>query len=490
MANLGSVLISIEDYTRACQVLAERVDRSRRVLGPNHPDTLEAMLKLARALVGAGDRTSGRALSEQALAATIATLGPDSPATLAARGQHGRVLLRVGDAAAGGQRPTRPVPPPQAQDRPGGDSTLDALAGLADSLGRCGEHLRARKLDQQLFELRSRCWGADHVATQWALGDLAWNLEQLGELPKFGGPLPGARRGSTQTLGPDAPDTVWALEGLARVLARAESHAAHSRPSACSTRRRHGAVDRRATRHWRSSRTTPGSSARSVSSREARAKLAGNWPTLTSETTASRTSAPWSACSGSPRRTRSSGRATPPGPSSSGSPDRVGRSTPRAASPPVPTILERCGLGHNLGLTMGAPGAARRPPGPPTRRFFDGYMRIHGAHHRKVADMHSHMGDVLLEQGDAEEARTRYAEALAVLRKHPGPDDPDTLEVISHDADALFAMGRKVAGRNQARSVAETLPRTLGPNNGLTRRAEAQVERMTRAAARRPARTR
>ena len=40
-------------------------------------------------------------------------------------------------------------------------------------------------------------------------------------------------------------------------------------------------------------------------------------------------------------------------------------------------------------------------------------------------------------------------------------------------------MGRKVAGRNQARSVAEAYRRTLGPDNGLTRRAEAQVERMT-----------
>jgi tetratricopeptide (TPR) repeat protein len=110
---------------------------------------------------------------------------------------------------------------------------------------------------------------------------------------------------------------------------------------------------------------------------------------------------------------------------------------------------------------------------------FDGYMRIHGPRHRTVADMHAHLGDILLKQGNAEEARARYAEALAVLRKHPGPDDPDTLEVISHDADALFAMGRKVAGRNQARSVAETFRRTLGPNNGLTRRAETQVERMT-----------
>jgi Flp pilus assembly protein TadD len=65
--------------------------------------------------------------------------------------------------------------------------------------------------------------------------------------------------------------------------------------------------------------------------------------------------------------------------------------------------------------------------------------------------MQAHIGDTLLKQGDAAGARARYAEALALLRKFPGPDDPDTLEVLGHDADAMAAMGRKVAARNQAR---------------------------------------
>jgi hypothetical protein len=54
------------------------------------------------------------------------------------------------------------------------------------------------------------------------------------------------------------------------------------------------------------------------------------------------------------------------------------------------------------------------------------------------------------------------ATVLAILRKFPGPDDPDTLEVIRHDADALLAMGRKVAARHQACLALEALHRTLG----------------------------
>ena len=109
----------------------------------------------------------------------------------------------------------------------------------------------------------------------------------------------------------------------------------------------------------------------------------------------------------------------------------------------------------------------------------DGYVRNLGPRDRKVADMHAHIGDVLLKQGDPAGARARYADALALLRRFPGRDDPDTLEVLRHDADAMAALGRNVAARNQARYVAEVLRRTLGPDNGLTRRADAHVAQMT-----------
>ena len=64
------------------------------------------------------------------------------------------------------------------------------------------------------------------MATQWVLGDLAWNLEQLGDLGNSAKRYRELAEGRLVTLGAEAPDTVWALTGLARVLAGAESHAA------------------------------------------------------------------------------------------------------------------------------------------------------------------------------------------------------------------------------------------------------------------------
>jgi tetratricopeptide (TPR) repeat protein len=145
------------------------------------------------------------------------------------------------------------------------------------------------------------------------------------------------------------------------------------------------------------------------------------------------------------------------------------------AGPDDPRTLH---LGLSLGLTMERLGQLDAAHAM-YQTVLDGYVRNNGPRHRKVPELQARIGDVLLKQGDAAGARARYSEALALLRKFPGPDDPDYLEVLGHDADAMAAMGRKVAARNQARNVAEALRRTLGQENGLTKRADAHVAQLT-----------
>jgi hypothetical protein len=72
-----------------------------------------------------------------------------------------------------------------------------------------------------------------------------------------------------------------------------------------------------------------------------------------------------------------------------------------------------------------------------------------------------------------------YGEALSIMRKQPGPEDPDTLELVGRDASALTALGKKIAARNQARTVADGYRRTLGEENPLTHRAQARLDAMS-----------
>jgi len=88
--------------------------------------------------------------------------------------------------------------------------------------------------------------------------------------------------------------------------------------------------------------------------------------------------------------------------------------------------------------------------------------------------------------GDPAAAHDAYGEALAILRKQPGPEDPDTLELVGHDALALMDLGKKIAARNQARTVVDGYRRTLGEENARTVRAKARLEKIAPTPHKRP----
>jgi tetratricopeptide (TPR) repeat protein len=142
-------------------------------------------------------------------------------------------------------------------------------------------------------------------------------------------------------------------------------------------------------------------------------------------------------------------------------------------------------LGHGLGLTLERLGqleAARVA----YQTTLDGYVRVLGRRSRSVADLQGRLGDITLKLGDPAAAHAIYGQALAIMRRHPGPEDPDTLQLVGRDAGALLEMGKKIAARNQARTVVDGYRRTLGEENPLTRRAQARLDAMTPGKSRKP----
>jgi tetratricopeptide (TPR) repeat protein len=145
-------------------------------------------------------------------------------------------------------------------------------------------------------------------------------------------------------------------------------------------------------------------------------------------------------------------------------------------------------LGHNLGLTLERLGQYEAAK-VAYQNTLDGYSLVEGKRGRSVPDLRGHLGDIALKLGDAAGAHAAYAEATSLLRKHPGPEDPDTLDMVGRDAAALMALGKKIAARNQARTVVDGFRRTLGEENPLTRRAQAHLDEMSPGGVRRrPAR--
>jgi tetratricopeptide (TPR) repeat protein len=390
--------------------------------------------------------------------------------------QHSRLLLKLGDAKAATTAYRNLFDKLTRLKGPEDVATLDALAGLADSIGRCGDHKRAHDLDIQLLDRRQKLLGAEHPATLWAVGDLAWNMEQLGDLNGAAARFSELTEARARALGPDEPDTVWALQGLTRVLTKLESHV----DARLAYARLYETQDRRLGAHaeetldalrglaWELSKVGELEAAQACWRQlvDTHEQIHGPKDERTLD------SLVWLAESvqemGDEEQARSiSERIAGP----------LGRQYAASCEGLGQDDLRTLNLAHGLGLTLERLGQLE-PARNTYQSAHESYVRVQGRRGRAVADLLGHLADVARKTGNPQAAHEMYGEALAILRKEPGPEDPDTLEMISRDATALLDMGKKVAAKNQARIVVDGFRRTLGEDNELTQRARNRLEAM------------
>src|SRR5262249_44530352 len=97
----GTALLSTGKFNEALRVLTEAHALLNRSFGPSHPATLNAGLKLMRALESHGDYRGIDALGKQLLAASTESLGADHPQTAEILGHVGSNAWRWGDFVGG-----------------------------------------------------------------------------------------------------------------------------------------------------------------------------------------------------------------------------------------------------------------------------------------------------------------------------------------------------------------------------------------------------
>jgi tetratricopeptide (TPR) repeat protein len=103
MNNLGMSYAAAGRRDEALKLLEETLALSRKVLGPEHPDTLITMNSLAQFYLAAGRRDEALKLLEEALALYRKAFGPEHPGTLKALHHHAdglRALNRLDEAEA------------------------------------------------------------------------------------------------------------------------------------------------------------------------------------------------------------------------------------------------------------------------------------------------------------------------------------------------------------------------------------------------------
>jgi non-specific serine/threonine protein kinase/serine/threonine-protein kinase len=220
MVLMSRVYVSLGLYSRSETLARQAVAIRNRVLGPEHPQTLEAMDALEWAISRQRKTEEAAKLERETLAIRRRTLGNDDPNTARSMAYLAWSLQEQGRYAEAEalQRPALDIRRrrlgPEHQD------TLVSMRDLAISLEMTGRLNEAEKLERDALDIRRRVLGNDHPDTLAFMNNLAFTLRREGRYPEAETLLRNALDMERRVLGNDHPGTAASINGLAITLAR------------------------------------------------------------------------------------------------------------------------------------------------------------------------------------------------------------------------------------------------------------------------------
>ncbi|MFI5459670.1 MAG: tetratricopeptide repeat protein [Isosphaerales bacterium] len=213
--NLGLANWHAGKTTQAIALLERARDGRIAKLGPDHLDTFETLNNLAAAYKDAGRTQDAIALFEQVRDAMIAKLGPDHPSTL-------QTLNNLASAFLGAERLSEAIPLFErvrasrvAKLGPDNPDTLISVHNLAAAYRAAGRLPEAIALFESVRDRQIATIGPNHPATLMTLHNLATTYQLVGRLPESISILERVRDATIARQGPGHLDTLRMLRDLA-----------------------------------------------------------------------------------------------------------------------------------------------------------------------------------------------------------------------------------------------------------------------------------
>lgn len=205
-------------FTEAEQLERESLAVRRRVLGNDDPNTARSIAYLAWSLQSENRFREAEELQRQALAIRRRVLGPEHQDTLVSMGDLAISLKMTGrlDEAEKLERDALEI-----QRRVLGNDhpdTLTFMNNLASTLVHEGRYSDAEKLLRETLDIQSRVLGNDHPQTVQSMSDLASTLVRQGRYPDAEKLLREAIAIQSRVLGNDHPQTLQSMNFLAITL--------------------------------------------------------------------------------------------------------------------------------------------------------------------------------------------------------------------------------------------------------------------------------
>jgi non-specific serine/threonine protein kinase/serine/threonine-protein kinase len=175
---IGRVYRNLGLYAKAEPLLARSVEIRRRVLGADHPDTLQSMDSLAVFYEQAGRYDEAEKLQAETVAGRRRVLGENHPLTLESKDELGAVYESQGRYPES-EKLWNDVLTARRRALGSDDlALLGSLGNVASAKQNRGRYDEAEKLYLEEIAGRTRVQGEDHPSTLWAMNNLG-NVYQL-----------------------------------------------------------------------------------------------------------------------------------------------------------------------------------------------------------------------------------------------------------------------------------------------------------------------
>jgi tetratricopeptide (TPR) repeat protein len=212
----AALLNRLGDSAAQSIVIGERlVAASERVLGPDHPDTLDSRNSLAVAYWAAGRRDEALGMDERTVATRERVLGPDHPDTL---GSRSNLALDYRDAGRLDEAISLDEQVLAVRERvldPDHADTLTSRSNLALDYQDAGRLDEAISLHEQVLAVRERVLDPDHPDTLNSRHNLAAAYAAAGRRDEALGLDEQVLAARERVLGSDHPDTLHSRHNLA-----------------------------------------------------------------------------------------------------------------------------------------------------------------------------------------------------------------------------------------------------------------------------------
>jgi non-specific serine/threonine protein kinase/serine/threonine-protein kinase len=205
-------------FSRAQTLIERTLQIQRRVLGPEHPDTLRSARILASILEDEGHHAEAEKLKRQTLDLDRKVLGFENDETLRCESSLATTVRDEGRYAEAEKLDREVLDAQRRVLGPESRYTLLSMSNLASDMTKQGHYSEAEKPERDALDMQRRVLGSEEPYTQATMIDLASVLvaeAHYSEAEKLLHEAVDIRR---RVLGPDHPNTLFAIEHLGSAL--------------------------------------------------------------------------------------------------------------------------------------------------------------------------------------------------------------------------------------------------------------------------------